>query len=100
MMKYTQFLNMQSHGELNNFLMQTSILLKLAANPSFYKFIYAAGAEPSPLLLRPLIRSFYEPWMIKGDDYGTISGLNERQGKPKYSEKTCPNVVLSTTDAT
>jgi hypothetical protein len=26
------------------------------------------------------------------DDYGAISGINERQGKPKYSEK--PTLVL------
>jgi hypothetical protein len=29
---------------------------------------------------------------------GAISGRNEWQGKPKYSEETCPSVALSTTD--
>jgi hypothetical protein len=34
-----------------------------------------------------------------GDDCGAISGMNEWQGKPKYSEETCPNAALSTTNA-
>jgi hypothetical protein len=38
--------------------------------------------------------------MIDGDDFGSISGMNEWQGKPKYLEKTCARVTLSTTDPT
>jgi hypothetical protein len=38
--------------------------------------------------------------MIDSDDCGAISGLNEWQGKLKYSEETCLNVTLSTTDPT
>jgi hypothetical protein len=38
--------------------------------------------------------------MIDGDDFGAIIGKNEWQGKPKYSEKTCPRAALSTTDLT
>jgi hypothetical protein len=38
--------------------------------------------------------------MIGGDDFGAISGMNEWQGKQKYSEKTHPSVALSTTDLT
>jgi hypothetical protein len=36
------------------------------------------------------------------DDYDDEEfGLNEdRQGKPKYSEKTCPRATLSTTNPT
>jgi hypothetical protein len=64
------------------------------------KFIYGAGFEPSPLLLRPVICLLYQPWMIDGDDCGTISGMNEWQRKPKYSEETCPSAALSTADPT
>jgi hypothetical protein len=31
------------------------------------------------------------------DDCGAISGMYEWQGKPKYSEKTCPSAALSNT---
>jgi hypothetical protein len=55
----------------------------------FY-FIYGAGVEPSPLLLRPVIGLLYQPWMIYGDDCGVTSGINGGQGKPKYSEKNLP----------
>jgi hypothetical protein len=38
--------------------------------------------------------------MIDDDDSGAISGMNTWQGKPKYSEKTCPSAALSITDPT
>jgi hypothetical protein len=38
--------------------------------------------------------------MIDGDGCGTISGMNEWQGKPKYLEETCRSADLSTTDPT
>jgi hypothetical protein len=60
-------------------------------------FICGAGEEPSPRLLRPLTGLLYRPWIIYGDDSVAIRGMNERQGKPTYSEKTCPNAALSTT---
>jgi hypothetical protein len=59
-------------------------------------FIYWAGVEPSPLLLRSLIGLLYEPWIIGDDDCGAISGINTRQWKPKYSKKTCPSATLFT----
>jgi hypothetical protein len=34
------------------------------------------------------------------DDDVANSGMNEWQGKPKNSAKTCPSVALSTTDPT
>jgi hypothetical protein len=35
------------------------------------------------------------------DDNGEVSGMNDFwQGKPKYSEKTCPDITLSTTNHT
>jgi hypothetical protein len=32
--------------------------------------------------------------MIDGDDCGAISGMNEWQGKQKYSEETCTGAAL------
>jgi hypothetical protein len=46
--------------------------------------------EPSPLLLRPCIGLLYQPWIIDGDDCGAVSGMNEWQGKPEFSETTAP----------
>jgi hypothetical protein len=60
-----------------------------------YSFIYGAGVEPSPLLLGPFI-GLYQLWMIDGDDCGAIKGMNEWQGKPKYSENNHPGADLIT----
>jgi hypothetical protein len=70
---------------------------------AFILFISRTGAEPRPLTLRPFIGLLCQPWIIDADDCGAISGENEQQGKPKYSEntwKTCPSAALSTTDPT
>jgi hypothetical protein len=40
---------------------------------------YWRAVEQSPLLLRPLIGLFYQPWMTNDDDWGAISGMNEWQ---------------------
>jgi hypothetical protein len=56
--------------------------------------------EPSLLLLTPFVDLLYQPWMTNIDDCGAVSGMNEWQGKLKYSEKTCLSAVLSTTDPT
>jgi hypothetical protein len=66
----------------------------------FILFISCAAVEPSPLLLMPLSGLLYQPWMTNGNDCGAISGMNEWQGKPKYTEKTCPSAPLSATDRT
>jgi hypothetical protein len=43
----------------------------------------------------------YTPWlMIDGDDWEAINGMNEWQGKPKFSEMTWFCAALSTTDPT
>jgi hypothetical protein len=63
-----------------------------------FLFIYGAGVEPSPLLLRPFISLLYQLWMIDGDDCRAVSGMDEWQGKLKYWEETCPSVALSTKD--
>jgi hypothetical protein len=38
--------------------------------------------------------------MIGYGDCGKIGGMKIVQGKPKYSEKTCPSGTLSTTNCT
>jgi hypothetical protein len=40
--------------------------------------------------------------MIGDDDCGEIGGMKIKnwQGKPKYSDKTCPSAILSTTNPT
>jgi hypothetical protein len=55
--------------------------------------------EPAPVLLRPF-GLLYQPGMINGDDCGAVSGMNEWQGKLKYSEETYSSAALSTTDST
>jgi hypothetical protein len=59
----------------------------VGATPFF--IICGAGAEPSPLLLRPFIGLLYQPCVIY-NNCGAISGMNDWQEKPKYSEKTYP----------
>jgi hypothetical protein len=36
--------------------------------------------------------------MIDADGCGAVGGMNDWQGKPKYSKRTCPNASLATTD--
>jgi hypothetical protein len=50
------------------------------------------------LIRRPLSGLLYQPRMID-DECGNRSNENW-QGKPKYSEKTCPSATLSTTNPT
>jgi hypothetical protein len=55
--------------------------------------------EPMSLLLGPLIGLLYHPWMTEyNDDFRALTGMNEWQGKLKYSEKACLSAALSTTD--
>jgi hypothetical protein len=44
----------------------------------------------------------YQPYLTDcdDDDCGAINRINEWQGKPKYSDKTCPSSTLSTTNPT
>jgi hypothetical protein len=50
--------------------------------------------------MRTFIGLFYQLWMMEGDVCGAISGMNEWQGNPKYSEETYPSAALSTADPT
>jgi hypothetical protein len=56
--------------------------------------------EPSPLLLRPLFILLYQPSDDDGGWRVWRSWWNDWQGKPRYSEKTCPRAVLFTTNPT
>jgi hypothetical protein len=38
--------------------------------------------------------------MRDGDDCGAVVGMNEWHTKPKYSDKTCPNAAVPSTDHT
>jgi hypothetical protein len=62
--------------------------------------IFYLSLEPSRLLLRPLIGLSEKPLIIDGDDCGGTHGKNERQGKLKYSVKSCCSDAFSTTDPT
>jgi hypothetical protein len=42
----------------------------------------------------------YQHWMIDGDDYGAVSGMNEWQEESKYTGKACPSAALSSIDRT
>jgi hypothetical protein len=61
-----------------------------------YIYIYGTAVEPSPLLLRPFIGPFYQPWIIDDDDCGPISAMNQWQGNRRALMKP----ALSTTRPT
>jgi hypothetical protein len=42
----------------------------------------------------------YQRVKTDGHDCGAISGMDKRQGKPKYLAKTCRSAALSATDLT
>jgi hypothetical protein len=44
------------------------------------------------IVLRLFISLLYQPWMVDGD-CGTLSAMDEWQGKRKYSKTTCPSAV-------
>jgi hypothetical protein len=58
------------------------------------------GVRLSPLGTSATVGLLYQPRMIDDDDYGAVGGMRDWQGKPKYSEKTCPSATLSTTNPT
>jgi hypothetical protein len=49
-----------------------------------FSFVYGAGVQPSPLLLRSFIGLLYLHWMIDGDDCGAVNGMKEWKEKLKY----------------
>jgi hypothetical protein len=48
----------------------------------------------------PFMDLLYQLWMTDDDECGAFGGMNDWQGKPKYSEETCPSATLSITDPT
>jgi hypothetical protein len=62
----------------------TLIPLRQITAHSWITIFHGTGVEPSPLTLRPFIGLLYQTWMTDGDDCGAISGMKERQWKPKY----------------
>jgi hypothetical protein len=95
----TAILGSGSNGTHDHILMSDGSG-SLRNSPTFFLFIYGTGVEPSPLLLRPLIVSLYQPWVIDGDDCGAVGSVNGWRGKPKCSEKTCASATLSISDPT
>jgi hypothetical protein len=64
-------------------------------------FIIVSGVRLSPLGTAATTGLLYKPQMIDDGDCGKKNLWNEDwQGKPKYSEKTCPSATLSTTNPT
>jgi hypothetical protein len=63
------------------------------------EFFFISGVGLSPLGTAAISGLLYKPQMIDEGDCG--ARWNEDwQGKPKYSEKTCPSATLSTTNPT
>jgi hypothetical protein len=62
--------------------------------------IIISGVGLSPLGPTAISGLLYKPQMIDEGDCRAIGGMKIWQGKPKYSEKTCPSSTLSTTNPT
>jgi hypothetical protein len=61
------------------------LLSRFGQNNLIYYVNYFTEVVPSPLLLKPLIVLPYQPWLIVGDEYGALGGMNEMKvlrGKP------------------
>jgi hypothetical protein len=97
---FSGHISRETKGSYSEHLSLNHTNLKTLLKTIYFLFIYGAAVEPSPLLLQPFIGLLYQPWLIDGDDCGAIGGVNEWQGKPKYSEETCRSAVPSTTDPT
>jgi hypothetical protein len=89
-------------GKLNEHYKRRFVINIMICILQFYQrlplYICGVGVEPGPLLQRPFIGLLYQPCLIDADDCEAINGINEWQVKPKYSDKTCSNAALSTTD--
>jgi hypothetical protein len=81
-----------------HFMGAITILLCISYEAIFFYLFSWSGTELT--ILRPFIGLLYQAWMIDGDDCGAISGMTAWQGKPQYSEKTCPSATFSTTNPT
>jgi hypothetical protein len=75
--------------------------MRTEARLLFIIFNYLLGQSGTKSTITDaFIGLLYQPRIIDSDDCGAISGLNEWQGKPKYSDETCSSAALSTTDPT
>jgi hypothetical protein len=54
----------------------------------------------SPLGIAAIIGLLYQPQMTHDGGCAAIVWNEDWQGKPKYSEETCPSATLSTTNPT
>jgi hypothetical protein len=54
----------------------------------------------SPIGTAATIGLLHQPQIVDDGDCGAVGGMRIWQGKPKYSEKTCPSATLSSTDPT
>jgi hypothetical protein len=66
----------------------------------FYLLIYFFNLCGETLGTAATTGLLYQPRMIGEGDCGEIWWNEDWQGKPKYSEKTCPSATLSTTNPT
>jgi hypothetical protein len=65
-----------------------------------FLYTYWPRVEPSALLLLLFVGLLCQLSMIDGDDCGAVGGMNDWQGKRKFSERACPSGALSGADAT
>jgi hypothetical protein len=89
-----------------------SVVRTDALNQKVLLFIVISGVGLSPLGTAATSGLLYKPQMIDEGDCGAIGEMKigrgnrstrrneDWQGKPKYSEKTCPSATLSTTNPT
>jgi hypothetical protein len=68
--------------------------------PESVFFLILSGVRLSPLGAAATTGLLYQPQMIDDGDCGGNRWNEDWQGKPKYSEKTCPGATLSTTNPT
>jgi hypothetical protein len=67
---------------------------------SITHFFYSQWGKTESLGTATTTGLLYQPQMIGDADCGETDGNEDWQGKPKYSEKTCPSATLSTTNPT
>jgi hypothetical protein len=59
---------------------------------------YSCRVVASAPALRQFTGLLYQSLMTDNEDCWVIGGMTDRQGKQKYSKKTCSSIALTTTD--